>query len=110
MSTLPADTLRIHDATGAGFATVHFVLNPDPTKVKGDCIFVIDPEAETSTRSEVRWLSKRRFEKVGEHRFRLDAHGVLTIESGAFKLVLHPEEEILMAAPSLPRVSATWEA
>ena len=109
MPNLPADALRIYDATGASFAVVHFVLDPESTKVRGDCIVAVDPGTEASVRSEVRWLLKRRFEKVGEHKFRLDAEGVLTIEGGDFRLVLHPEEDLLRTAPGQPNVSATWE-
>lgn len=110
MHTLPADTLDLYDTTGAWFATAHFVLRPDPKRVRGDCIFTIRPEHESTTRGEARWLLKRRFETAGEHIFRIDPEGVLTIESGGFRLVMHPDEEpgMMRTAPSGPQLAGSW--
>lgn len=110
MHALPADSLRLFDTTGAWFATVHFVLDPDPERVRGDCIFTIQPGHEQTTLSEARWVLKRRCETAGEHRFRVDAAGVLSIESVGFKLVMHPDDEpgAMHTAPSGPQLAGEW--
>ena len=110
MNELPADSLRLFDTTGAWFATVHFSVDPDPKRLRGDCIFVVQPEHENTTRGEARWVLKRRVETKGEHRFRIDAAGVLTIESVGFKLEMRPDEEpdSMHTTPSGPQLAGEW--
>lgn len=111
MHTLPAATLRLYATTGESFATAHFIVDPHPKKLRGDCIFTIDPEHEQSTLGEVRWLIKRRVETAGEHKFRIDPAGVLTIESGGFELVMKPTEHAheMRTTPSGPQLSGYWQ-
>lgn len=110
MNELPGESLRIYDTSGTSIAVVHFHLTSD-TRLKGECIFQLVPDWDASTCSEARWIAKRRFEKVGEHRFRVDGEGVLAIHSGDFRIVLHPDDEGgLRTHPPLPPIHAMWEA
>ncbi len=118
MNELPGTRLSIYDALGANIATVHFHLKPaGPSRrskgPKGECIFELAPDWSSSGSSEARWIAKRRFEKVGEHRFRIDREGVITMHSGDFRLVLHPDPEDedggLRTAPPQPEIHAVWE-
>lgn len=107
MPTLPSATLTLLDGSGTRFGVLRFATG-DIGNAKGDCIFDIAPAAEQADRSEVRWLHKRRYLRSGDHRFRLDDDGVLTVSQGDFSVILDPDGERLRSRRPAPLVFGEW--
>lgn len=107
MSSLPDTTLILLDANEEPFGCVRFAPNEDDDS-KGECIFDL-PEPGPERGDETRWLSKRHFQRKGEHRYKISAEGAVTISSGDFRVVLDPaEDELLRTRPPAPVMWARW--
>ena len=107
MTTLPSDTMLLCDGEGAPFGHLRFAPNPDKPG-KGDAIVEITDE--DSTREEVRWLRKRRFERVGEHGYKIGKDGAVTVSQGDFKLTMIATEQEgeWRSKPPAPYVVGLW--
>ena len=109
MTDLPSRTLILCDVSDAPFGLLRFAPGVT-TPLKGECIFDISPaNEEQGRRTEVRWLYKRRYKRASEHKFAVDAAGVITVSQGSFKVLLEPDEEgRFRARPPAPCVTARW--
>ena len=108
-TTLPSHTIALADASGARFGFVR--LSPrERGALKGDCIFDIRPGSGQDTRSDVRWLYKRRYPRAFEHRFRIDRKGIVIITQGDFSLKLEPTEDGMRTRPPAPPIFARWSS
>ena len=109
MHTLPALHLDLYDSEEALFGHLH--LAPvEPGAPKGDAIFEITRARDELATDEVRWLFKRRFTVVGDHRFTW-SEGTLTVAQGDFRIVLHAQPDgSLLTAPQQPQVRAEWQS
>ncbi|MCB9670176.1 MAG: hypothetical protein H6734_11935 [Alphaproteobacteria bacterium] len=109
--TPPTHTLALYDTEGELFG--HVRIAPDPDREgRLDCIFdVAATHPAQNLRSEVRWLLKRHYEQMSEHRFELGDDGSVRISKADFVLWLDPGEEeddpLKARAPS-PGVTADW--
>ncbi len=111
MMNFPSRTLILRDAVGVDFGFLRFAPRDEEGK-KWDCLFDVEMDPAAETRSEVRWLYKRRYVRCGEHRVKHDAEaGTLTISQGSFTLVLHPVDgdDFETHAPT-PPISCAWQS
>ena len=108
MSILPAPRIDLFDSRLRLIGCIRLVVSSEE-KRKGECIFDMRPLTEDA-RPETRWLCKRRFQKVGEHRFKMHEEGGLTIHGGDFKVRLEAQEpgHDLVAQPPAPKVFGRW--
>lgn len=110
MPTLPASTLALFDHTGAPLGRLRLVCTSE-TALKGDCIFDI-PAPGPGAKNEVRWLYKRRYQRMSEHRFKIDEQGVITVSGPDFLVRFDPDEAAggFATRPPAPPVTARWAA
>lgn len=108
MNNLPSHVLVLSDGAGTPFG--HLRLAPADDAPKGECVFDIAPATpEQALRNEVRWLAKRGFQRLGEHRFRAEPSGSITVVLGDWTLALDPVDEgHLRSRPPAPYVTAVW--
>ncbi|MFT6144022.1 MAG: hypothetical protein ACJAZO_000982 [Myxococcota bacterium] len=91
MQTLPSDTLALYDFKNALIGVIRFAPRDDFPN-KGDCIFDMEiPAADAG--DEVRWLYKQRFKAGGEHKFKIDQQGAITVTQADFRITLAPDAE-----------------
>ncbi len=108
MQTLPSDTLALYDFTDALIGVIRFAPRDDFPN-KGECIFDMETPASTAG-DEVRWLYKQRFKTGGEHKFKIDRHGAITVTQGDFRIILAADEEgHYHVRPPAPQVLAIFE-
>jgi hypothetical protein len=107
MSELPSTTLALFDGGGQAIGFLRLAKRTGDV-IKGECIFdVREPPADA--RSEARWLYKRRYQRMSEHRFAVDDEGVLKVTGPDFKVLFEPNDEGgLTSRPPAPRVRASW--
>ena len=110
MATLPSFHIDLYDTEGAHFGSLH--LSPKTEgALKGDAIFEITRGPDDLRTDDVRWMYKRRFTVVGEHKFVFSPDERLTVSQGAFSLELIPdleEEGALLAKPGQPGIRGAW--
>ena len=108
MQTLPSDTLALYDFSDALIGLVRFAPREDFPN-QGECIFDMQtPGADAG--DEVRWLYKQRFKTAGEHKFKIDKHGVITVSQADFRIVLDVNEEgQYRVREPMPQVLAIFE-
>ncbi|MFT4628388.1 MAG: hypothetical protein ACI8PZ_007083 [Myxococcota bacterium] len=111
MTTLPSNTLILHDPTGAAFGCIRFAPSDDRPGT-GECLFDISEAArlDPARPSEVRWLAHRHYVRWSEHTFEVDDEGAVTIRKGSFTIVLDPTEAGgVQTRPPAPFVRGSWE-
>lgn len=109
MTELPGLALTLCDGEGRRFGTLRLARRPGDV-IKGECIFDVAEPGDTA-RPEVRWLHKRRYQRMSEHKFTYDEQGVLTVSGPDFRVHFEPlEDGALATKPPAPRVLAQWVA
>ncbi|TNE84813.1 MAG: hypothetical protein EP330_27795 [Deltaproteobacteria bacterium] len=108
MTELPSNTLQLLDSRLQSIGFLRLARTSDDA-VKGDCIFDI-AEPGDDARSETRWLHKRRYQRMSEHRFAVEDDGRIKITGPEFRVFLAVDEESgdLVTEPPAPRVFARW--
>lgn len=108
MQTLPSDTLALYDLNDALIGVVRFAPREDFPN-KGECIFDMEPPAPDAG-DEVRWLYKQRYKTGGEHKFKIDKNGDITITQADFRITLAQDDEgNYRVRPPAPQVLGVFE-
>ena len=107
MNERPSQTLALFDSLGDAIGFLRLAGRAEDA-CKGDCIFDVRKPA-SEARSEARWLYKRRYQRMSEHRFAIDDEGVLKVTGPDFRVFFEPDVDGgLVSRPPSPRVLARW--